>query len=449
MLKKKHIVGYALGDFGECLTFSILSSFLTRYYVNVALIDMGVLSVLTFIWKTWDAVCNPFVGVFLDKMYAKHGYKDGKFRHWMLRSAPLLAVTAILTFTAPSWADGMGKLVVVFTTYLLYQLAYNLFNIPYGSLLTPMANSDEERAKLSSARGIGGMMGNMIPMALFPAVIASFEKDPQLGYTAGITVCAVLGFVFCLMSYRFTEERNAVQPGTQQTSASLKDIRNTFLKNKAYLAMCIHGLFQGLLMAVSQTLGTYLYADVFGNLAMMSAANLCVLPLSLVVLTVSPSLTKKLGMVNLIRKSLITGAVIQVFLFLLHITTDINIWVHMLLYSVGSSFLSVGNMMQWGLVGEAIRHNEVLLGIHVEGTLYGVFNMLRRLGQAISASSCVAILGWIGYDAALSNQGSLQSGPVILGIRILCVLVPAVLSLGSWAAFRFVWSTNAERTNTV
>ncbi len=445
MIKKRNILGYALGDFGECLTFSVLSSFLTRYYVNVALIDMGILSVLTFVWKTWDALCNPFVGVFLDKMYAKHGYKDGKFRHWMLRSAPLLAITAILTFTAPSWVDGMSKLVVVFTTYLLYQLAYNLFNIPYGSLLTPMASTDEERAKLSSARGIGGMTGNMVPMVLFPVIIATFEKDPQLGYTAGITVCAAFGFVFCLMSYWLTEERNTASAGQTSKAASLEDIRNTFRKNKAYLAMCIHGIFQGLLMAVSQTLGTYLYADVFGNLAMMSVANLCVLPLSIVVLAVSPSLTKKLGMVELIRKSLVIGAAIQVFLFVLHITTDINVWAHMILYSVGSAFLSVGNMMQWGLVGEAIRHNEALLGIHVEGTLYGVFNMLRRLGQAISASACVAILGWIGYDVALSDQGLTQSSSVILGIKILCVLVPAVLSMGSWAAFRFVWNTETGR----
>ncbi len=444
MLKKKNILGYALGDFGECITLSIVSSFLTRYYVNVAFLDLGILSVLTFLWKTWDALCNPFVGIFLDKMYAKHGYQDGKFRHWMLRSAPLLAITAILAFTAPSWVDGMGKLVVVFVTYLLYQLAYNLFNIPYGSLLTPMANTDEERAKLSSARGVGGMVGNMLPMSLFPLVIAGFERNPQLGYSAGITVCAAIGFVFCLLSYWFTDEKNGVQASAAQKAASLEDIRNTFRKNRAYLTMCIHGLFQGLLMAIGQTLSTYLYADVFGSLAMMSVANLCVLPLSVLVLVVSPALTKRMGMVNLIRRSLIVGAVLQVFLFVLHIATDVNVYLHILLYALGSAFLSVGNMMQWGLVGEAIRYNEVLLGIRIEGTLYGIFNMLRRLGQAISASSCVAILGWVGYDAALSNQGLIQSNSVILTIKILCVFLPALLSMGSWAAFRFVWHTEEK-----
>lgn len=442
-LTKRHLLGYAFGDFGECLTFSIIGSFLTRYYVNVTLVDVGVLSVLTFVWKLWDAVSNPMVGIFLDRMYDRYKFRDGKFRHWMLRAAPLMAVTAFLTFTAPSWADGMGKLVVIFVTYLLYQLSYTLFNIPYGSLLTPMSETDEERAKLSSARGVGGMLGNMIPIALFPVIIAAFNRNPQLGYSAGITLCAVIGLIFCLVSYWFTEER--ILPASSQSvrSATLADIRASFTKNRAFLAMSVHGLLQGILMAVSQTLGTYMYADVYGDLAIMSIANLAILPLSILVLLLSPALTKRMGMVRLIRKSLIFGAIMYTFLFLLHLFMDVNIWLHILLSSLSSSLLSVGNMMQWGLVGEAIQHNSKLLGIHIEGTLYSLFNMLRRLGQAIGASSCIALLGWIGYDAVLSNLGLPQGTGTIMGIKILCILLPAILSVGSWASFYFLWNTSS------
>ena len=97
-------------------------------------------------------------------------------------------------------------------------------------------------------------------------------------------------------------------------------------------------------------------------------------------------------------------------------------------------------MMQWGLVGTAIDHNEYLLGKRTEGTIYGTFNMLRRLGQAIGASGSVAILGMIGYDAALSNAGIAQGPVTIIGIKVLCILAPAIASLGSWAAFAFVWN---------
>ena len=34
-----------------------------------------------------------------------------------------------------------------------------MFNIPMGALLSAMADTDEERAALSSARGFGGTLG--------------------------------------------------------------------------------------------------------------------------------------------------------------------------------------------------------------------------------------------------------------------------------------------------
>ncbi len=443
-LTKKHLLGYALGDLGECMTFSVMGSFLTRYYVNVAMIDVGFLAILTFVWKFWDAMTNPMVGMFVDKAYAKKQYKRGKFRTWMFRATPLIAITAILTFTAPSWVEGMSKLVVVFVTYLLYQLAYNLFNIPYGSLLTAMSKTDEERAKLSSARGVGGMLGAMLPVSLFPLIISYFESNPQMGYGVGITVCAAAGFVGCSLGYLFTEERTLVVQKKEAQSVAMSDVIETIRKNRAFLAMMIHGICQGGLMAVSQTLGTYMFSDVLGNLAIMSVSTLAVLPLSVLVLTFSPALTKRMGMVNLIRKSLIAGVVVYVVLFILHITTNVNVWTHIILSSLGSSCLSVGNMMQWGLVGETIDYNEYLLGTRIEGTIYGTFNMLRRLGSALGASSCVALLGWIGYDASLSNLGLPQSPETILGIKVMCVLVPAIMALGSWAAFRYLWNITPE-----
>ena len=443
-LTKKHLLGYTLGDFGECMTFSIMGSFLTRYYVNVAMIDMGVLAILTLVWKIWDTISNPIVGMFMDKMFAKKQYKDGKFRPWMLRATPLVAITAILVFTAPNFVDGMGKLVVVFTTYLLYELAYNLFNIPYGSLLAAMAKTDEERAKLSSARGAGGMLGSMIPMMLFPIIISAFEKTPQLGYGMGVTVSALVGFVCCFLSYRFTEERCTTEPKGKPEDAKITDIFHTLAKNKAVMALCIHGVCQGIMMAISQTMGTYMFSDVLGSLALMSASTMITMPFSVVTLVLAPKLVKRMGTTSLIKRSSLLGAATYVILFILHITTNINVWTHIILSAVAGVFTGVGNMMQWGLVGEAIDYNEFLLGKRTEGTIYGTFNMIRRLGQAIGSSGGVALLGVIGYDVALSNAGMAQSPTTILGIKVLCILAPALATLGSWFAFRFVWNITPE-----
>lgn len=442
-LTKKHLIGYALGDLGGCMSFSIMGSFLTRYYVNVTMLDTTILALMTLVWKTWDAVSNPILGVVMDKVYGRSADPRGKFRPWMLRSAPLLAICAIAVFTAPTLVGGFGKLVVVFVTYLLYETFYTMFNLPYASLLSAMSDTDEERATLSSARGVGAMLGNLLPTAMFPVIIAKFTENPQLGYAGGVTVCAVLGFVSCMLSYRFTYERSAPQ-NADDGGIRLSDISLIFRKNRAFQALCIHGVCQCVMQGVSMSLGTYIYSDVLGNIAMMSIGTMLSMPVNIIVLLLAPRLAQKIGLEKMIRTGLWMGAAVYGMLFLMHILWDVNIWVHIFMNTLAFGTIGLGTLMQWGLVGETVNYNEYLTGKRTEGTIYGVFNMLRRVGQAIGTAASVAMLGWVGYDAAIANAGLQQSSETILGIKVLCLLVPAIFALGSWAAFQFVWNITPE-----
>ena len=68
-----------------------------------------------------------------------------------------------------------------------------------GSLLSAMSNNDAERASLSSARGIGSGIGNMLPIMIMPMVISALGGNTNpTGYAVGSIICAVIGFVMCL-----------------------------------------------------------------------------------------------------------------------------------------------------------------------------------------------------------------------------------------------------------
>ena len=101
---------------------------------------------------------------------------------------------------------------------------------------------------------------------------------------------------------------------------------------------------------------------------------------------------------------------------------------------------SISIYMQWGLVGESIDYNEMITGKRTEGSIYGTFNLSRRVGQTIGNSAAVLMLGWVGYDGQLA----VQSAGTITGIKALCVLLPGIFVLGSWAAFRFLWNMSPE-----
>ena len=92
--------------------------------------------------------------------------------------------------------------------------------------------------------------------------------------------------------------------------------------------------------------------------------------------------------------------------------------------------------MQWGLVAEAIDYNEYLTGKRTEGSIYGTFSLSRRIGTTIGSSLGVLMLGWTGYQVGAATQSLATLG----GIKMLALLVPALLVLGSWASFKFVWN---------
>lgn len=433
-------IGYGLGDCGGCMTFALMTGMFTRYCMNVLKVDSVILAGLLFVWNVWDAVNDPMMGAIMDKIYAKNHSAKGKFRPWLLRSTPMLVVTAIALWTVPTLFDGVAMVAVLFVCKILYEGCYTMFNIPMGSLLSAMANNDGERAALSSARGFGSIVGNLIPMMLFPVILATFG-DSAAGFGIGATVCAVIGGVMCFLHYYWTEERNISDaPAEASDNVKITDILNVVKVNRAFLALCIHGICICVMQNASSSLGTYMYGDVLGNIGMMSMATVVSMPLSIIFLAVAPKVAKKLGLECMIRYGLLISCVMYVALFALHMTTGVNIWVHIVWSSLASGFASLSVLMQWGLVGEAIDYNEYLTGKRTEGSIYGTFNLARRIGNTIGSSLAVLMLGWVGYEAG----AAVQSAAVITGIKALCLLMPGIFVLGSWATFKFVWNITPE-----
>ena len=444
-LSKKNWFGYMMGDWGGCMTFGLMGSFVTRYYVNVLQVNTAILAILLAIWNIWDAVNDPLMGALMDKMFAKKQHPKGKFRPWLLRATPMLAVTAIAFWTLPTFFEGTAMLVVLFFCKIAYEACYTMFNIPMGSLLSAMASTDEERASLSSARGFGAMIGNMLPTIMFPIFLNKYGDSNAIGYGIGATVCALIGAVICFGHYYFTEEHNVVDSSSSDTGdIKLTDILNVFKVNRAFLALCIHGVCICTMQYVGSTLGTYMYADVLGDVSLMSIASIASMPLGIVILIGAPKLAKKMGLIPLIRYSLLGGCALYVGLFAAHMLTDVNPIVHIVWSSLASGMGMVSIQMQWGMLGEAIDYNEHLTGKRTEGSIYGTFNLTRRIGQTIGNSVAVLALGWIGYDTALAAAGGIQTVGVLTGIKVLCVLVPGIFLIGSWAAFKYVWNITPE-----
>ena len=440
-LSLKHKIGYGLGDAGGCMTFALMGTTFAMYCTDSLKIDTGLLTILLFIWNVWDFINDPLMGAFMDQAFAKKHHPKGKFRPWILRATPLVCVTFIALWSVPSFFDGIALVGALFTLKILYEGCYTMFNIPMGSLLSAMADNDSERASLSTARGIGSAVGNALPMAALPMFIKMYGKTNATGYAIGAAICAVIGFVMCLLHYKLTEEKHIVT-NNEDTNQEIKltDILNVFKVNRPFVALCVHGVFICMMQYTGNTLSNYMYSEVFGDIAIASYAVVVSSPFMLLIFGFGSKLAKKFGLEKMIRTCLLVGSAMYIILFGFHLIMDVNPWVHVIVSGCAQGIASISIYMQWGLVGEAIDYNEMITGKRTEGSIFGTFNLSRRVGQTIGNSAAVFLLGVVGYNA----NKLVQSASTILGIKALCVLLPGIFVLGSWAAFKFLWKLDRE-----
>ena len=435
-LTTKHWFGYMFGDFGGCMTFALMSSIFSIYCTNVLGVSAKIMGILTIIWTIWDAVNDPMMGALMDKVFAKNKNKRGKFRPWLLRATPLLAISAIAMWTVPTFLDGIPLLVSLFSFKIFYEASYTMFNIPMGSLLSAMSKNDSERASLSSARGVGSMFGNMIPSMIGPVVIGMFGENRSEGYMITGVACAIFGFVVCLLHYAMTEERTVVDEQTKADNIKFTDILDVVRKNRAFVALCIHGICICTMQYLTENISMYMYSAVYNDVTYKTIASVLSAPFMVASMAAVPFMCKKLGLEKVIRYALLIGGVICGGLFVMHLFMEVDPLVHGVILGVGTGMAMVSIQMQWGLVGEAIDYNEYITGKRTEGSIYGTFNLARRIGQTVGLGFSFFALDWIKYDPVLD----VQSDSTIFGFKILCVLIPALCIFGSWAAFKIVWN---------
>jgi GPH family glycoside/pentoside/hexuronide:cation symporter len=284
------------------------------------------------------------------------------------------------------------------------------------------------------------MFGNMIPGIVAPVIIQAFGDTNTLGYTIVGAGCAIVGFIVCFLHYAMTEERVLVGTDTQADDIKIMDIVNVFKSNRPFLALCIHGLCICTMQYASQTLGLYMYSAVYNDLTYQTIGTLLSSPFMVATMVGVPFLCKKHGLEKIIRYSLLIGGGIFGLLFGLHMVIYVHPLVHGVVSGIASGMAMVSIQTQWGLVGEAIDYNEYATGKRTEGSIYGTFNLSRRVGQTIGNSATVLMLGWTGYNADLT----IQSATTVSGIKIIAVLLPGIFVLGSWAAFKFLWNMDSE-----
>lgn len=439
----KDRVGYMLGNVANDFTFIFASLYLQVFYTDVLGINAGLVGTMFLIARIVDAFTDTAMGRICDKTKAT---KNGKFRPWLLRACGPVALASFLMYQ--TFATGLSmplRVVYMFITYLLWgSVCYTAINIPYGSMASVMSNEPDDRASLSTFRGVGSMIpqilvGVVVPMFLYTTLedgtkIANASAFPVIALIMSVlaVACYIICYFMCTERVKVTEESQSV---------SFKDTIKALAGNRALIGIALVFICYLGAQMLNQTINNYIFKDYFGNTMGLSVMNAAGFAPALILAPCAVPLARKFGKKELGIFAAAMGTVAFGGLFLMRTT---NMWAYTIINIVGLLGFGLFNLIIWAFVSDVIDDQEVRTGKREDGTIYAVCSFARKLGQAIASALGGWSLGWIGYVEA-SMVG--QTEAVKNGIYSIATLVPMILYLAVGVCLIVIYPLSKKKVN--
>ncbi len=418
-------VGYMLGNVANDFTFIFASLYLQVFYTDVLGINAALVGTMFLISRIVDAFTDTFMGRVCDKAKAT---ANGKFKPWLLRACGPVALASFLMYQSSLAGASMTlKVIYMFVTYLLWgSVCYTAINIPYGSMASVMSNEPDHRASLSTFRGVGSMIpqilvGVVVPMFLYTTMEDGTKVANASAFPVIALITAVLAVICYIACYFMCTER--VKVTEESKSVSFKDTLKALAGNRALIGISLVFICYLGAQMLNQTINNYIFKDYFGDTMGLSVMNAAGFAPALLLAPCAVPLARKFGKKELGIFAAILGTVSFGALFLMRTT---NMWLYTIINIVGLLGFGLFNLIIWAFVSDVIDDQEVRTGKRDDGTIYAVCSFSRKLGQAIASALGGWSLGWIGYV-----EGSLagQTEAVRNGIYNIATLVPMILYL--------------------
>lgn len=425
-------IGYALGDLGCNLSFSLISAFMLDFYTQYIGIPGAIWSVIIIVTKVWDGVNDPIMGGIMDSV--RIGRSGSKFKPWMSIAAIGLTVTGALVFLPVPNAALWLKVTLCIVTYLLWDICYTLMNVPYGSLSAAITADPLERTSLSTWRSIGAAIGGGISM-LLPLLL--YDDNENLNGDILIWVALAMGavaLVVYILCIKMTTERVVVPPERREKINYLKTLKG-FITNRPLLALCLASFASIVFFMSSTQTAKWLFQIHFHNTDMISVATIISYLPMVFFIPFTSKLVAKFGKKYSVGMPFALSIVAAVVMLCIPIPGNQT---GMIIYIVGLMLIQSGggmfNLITWAMVNDCIDYQQLKTGMREEGSVYAMYSLFRKIAQGVSLSLPLLCMQAVGYNPQADPIGNQDPGvpEAMVKMSIGLMLIGAVIMFVSF-----------------
>lgn len=415
-------LSFGMGAFGKDLVYAIVSTYFMKYLTDVRLVDPMFVAVLFMAARIWDAFNDPFMGMVVDNTRSRWG----KFRPWILIGTILNAVVLVFLYLDVDLTAGQYA-VYVGIMYILWGMTYTIMDIPYRSMVPALTDNENERSQISAIPRFFASMAWLVVGSGGLYIIKYLGSGDQiLGFSRFAIAVALIFIVTILLTVTQTRERVVATAVTGEKTTPRRMIE-VLVKNDQVLVVLGIALFFNMAYQLSNSFALYYFEYVCGVKEALYATYTGVAGIAqMAALAVFPSLSKRISKPVVFAVSSLLPVVGFAALLGVGYLAPTNI----LLVGICSAVVNagIGFMLVLVLVtvilSEAVDYGEFKLGTRNESIVFSTQTFVVKFAGAFSGFMAAAGLDIIGFV-----PNAQQSEGTMMGMRVIMILLPAVLSV--------------------
>lgn len=421
-LSLKTKIFYALGNWGNTTTTTIFGFFFAFFLTDIAKLLPIYVAAILLIGGVWDAINDPLIGVWVDRVRSRWGRR----RPFFLFGALPYAIFFIMLWWVPSWSNQLALAGYYALAYLLYDTAFTVVTVPYNALTPELTEDYDERTSLNGYSQAVSILGGLIAAIAVPMLKDSFS-DQKTGFFIAGLVFGVLAFITYLLLFFTINEK--FSNARKISYDAFKAIRITF-RNQAFRYAA--GIYLTAWAAVNLVGTELLYylkylmgmeKDFELILGLLMGCGLLCVPLVV-------WLSGKKGKQSAYIISMAWWILILLALAVLPASLG---WVIYLLAASAGLGVAAAHVIPAAMIPDVIEQDELETNLRREGTFYGILVFFQKVGTAVMLALAQFIFSQTGYIA-----DGVQNHATILAIRIVAGVIPAILlGISLWLAWKF------------
>ena len=406
---------------------AIMAFFLLPFLYEVAGVHPFTVGALLLLSRCWDAVTDPIVGRLSDLTLTRWGRR----RPWLMVAAIPLAISYFFLWQVIPGAGQFLDFVYYLFWLVLYNTFYTCISVPHLALIPEMTDDDKEQTQLTSYKIVTLVLAALFGTTLHGLFLRAIP-DLRTAYAVSAGIFAFI-FIFppILTALLCKEDAGAAR---RLAAGENAPVQPTFLNgmkvavsNRPFVLLC--GAFVGAYMGTQFLVAHfYLYVQFVLNaeehIIVLIFLLQCVIAIAVVVWQ---QLSRKI----LTKKTIFfigTACCILCALGLLVVRHVIWLYPGCLILGTGIGAIF---LIPFAMVPEIIDRDERKVHCRREGIYYGLFVFLQKMATSVGLAIGSIALGVAGLDAQTAEDRDDVTLAVILVLRFMVGLLPALLYASS------------------